>query len=127
MRRISYAINGYHRTASIMIEYANPFVFLINKVADFVCGYLIPPLPLPNFNIVKEGEPYTIKEYYGNLSSLFCCLIHYPISNWCDKKTEGYMIPIDYDELRRACYDKEENFWKDVEERAREIKEDDEV
>jgi len=115
MKRINYALNGYYKTASIIIEYGNPFVFMIDKVTEFVCAYLIPPLPFPSFNIVKDGETYTLKEYYGNLESVFCIFVHHPISDWCNRRIKIHMVDVDYYKLREGCYERDKKFWTEVE------------
>ena len=121
MRKISYAINSYHKTASIWVEYTSPLIFFLDRISEFICGYLVPSIPLPNFTIVKEREKTTVKDYYGDLKSLFHCHVHSPISNYCWRKTDSRMIEIDYDKARRAFYDKDKKFWDEHEESVKDI------
>ena len=124
MRKIGYGINSYHKTASIWIEYSSPLVFALKGTFDFICWYLVPPIPLPNFKITREGETYTIKEYYRNLGELFCLLVHHPILDFCYKRIESRTIDIDYDKAKEAFYDKDKKFWDENEKEAKEIEND---
>jgi len=127
MRKINYGINSYHKTASIIVEHANPLIFVLDRISEFICGNLILPAPLPNFKIIRDGEKTTIKEYYGDLRSLYHLWIHYPIFQYCAKKMDAEMIDIDYDKARKVFYDNDKKFWDESEERAKEMREDEDI
>ncbi len=115
MRRISYGINTYHKTASFFVEYAHPLIFALDRITEFICGYLIPSLPLPNFRIMRDGEKTTIKEYYGSLQDLFHCFVHCPIFRYCDDRIDTRAIKVSYSSAKKAFYDKDKKFWDEQE------------
>ena len=47
MRSWTYGINNYYKTASIFLETAPWYIFVIEKVAEFICN-IIPSILLPN-------------------------------------------------------------------------------
>ena len=111
MVKFSYAINSYLKTASIIVEYANPLVLALNKVITFICGYLIPAIPLPSIKIERDCEKTTLREYYGDLQQVFHIFVHCPVFEWCCRKTDTRFIEISYNEARGAFRDKDLKFW----------------
>jgi len=115
MRKIYYTINGYHKTASIVVEYANPLVFALDKIIGFMCGYLVPAIPLLPISIEREGEKTTLREYYSNLQDVFHIFVHCPVFEWCDRRVDTRFIEISYDEASKAFRDKDLKFWLESE------------
>ena len=120
MRRISYGINSYDRTAKIYIEYSSPLISWLDWLFDWICFLVpeIPFLPIPiklrdsmsiEFNNNKEWT--NLHKWYGDLNSWFCATIHSWVSGYCWERTDGRYVKISYDELKKAIYDKEKEFW----------------
>ena len=124
MRKFSYGINNYHKTAFIDIEYGSFFIFLLDRVVEFICA-AIPDIILPKIKIKLRNEKAiefndnneytTLEEWYGSINGLFCGRIHNPITNWCWKRLDHRSIKIDYNEAKKAFYDYDKKFWDDHE------------
>jgi hypothetical protein len=98
MRKWGIEINSYYKTAYYWLEEAPWWVFVIEDAMDFICGYLVPPISLPNWkfklkpedaNFGDEQGYTTLREWYGDLDDVFCMHVHNPVLNWCwSKKKE---------------------------------------
>ena len=122
MRKIDYAINSYYKTCSLHIEFAPFWIFALSKITEFMCGYLVPPIPLPRIKITREGEKTTLREYYGNLNHLFHLYVHDPVFQYCCRRMDSRFIDLDYDTARKAFYEKDKKFWDAEESMAEEMK-----
>jgi hypothetical protein len=122
MRRYHYGKNSYYRKASIYIEHGSWHNFLIEEIVEFICSYLIPRISFPPIPITRDGERTNLKEWYGNLSSWFCVLVHNSILDWCYKRREVSSLKVNYNELKKATYKQDKKWWDEDEERCREYK-----
>ena len=130
MRKISYGINSYNKVAHIYIEYGSFLIFWLEWIFDWIC-FLIPGIPFPPIPMkLKDSESIefndnkkwtNLREWYGDLNSWFCVAIHNRISDYCWKRIDCRDIKVDYNELKKATYDKEKRFWDDNIEAAKGI------
>lgn len=123
MKSWSYGINNFHKTASISLETAPWHIFAIERIAEFICDN-VPPIPLPNIKFrlkdkdsIKwnQSEWTTVREWYGDLRSLFCSKIHIPILTFCLDRIETKRIEIDHDKLKEMFYKEDKKFFDDCE------------
>jgi len=131
MRKFDYSINSYHRTASINVDYAPFWVFWLDDLFNFLCG-IVPPVPLPPIPIrlsdetsieLNDGKKWTtLRDWCGNLRSLFHCSVHAPIFGWCWGKTDSRPIEVDYKKAKKAFYDKDREFWDEQEKVGRRLR-----
>jgi len=84
----------------------------------------MPPIPLPNIKFrlrdkhsieFNQSEWTTFREWYGDLNSLFCGVIHMPIFGFCWDRIETKHIEMDYDKLKEMFYTKDKDFWDEHE------------
>ena len=125
MRRIEYGINSYYKKVSLDVDFAPFWVFILERLTEDICGYLVPPIPLPRIKITREGEKTTLKEYYGDFQQLFHCYIHHPVFQFCQKRIDARYIDLDYEAARKAFYDKDKKNWDEAEKRAAEMRQED--
>lgn len=134
MRRMGYGINSYHRTASIVIEYAPVWVFWLGDIFNFLCDKIpsipLPPIPLRLFDEISiefnDGKKWTtLREWYGDLQGLFHSCVHDKIDNFCERRTDTKSIEVPYTKARKVFYDKDKVFWDGGEATAKEIIEED--
>ena len=124
MKSWSYRINNYYKTTNISLETAPWHIFAIERIAEIICD-VIPPIPLPNIKFrlkdedsieFNQSEWTTVREWYGDLRSLFHSVIHIPIFNFCRDRIKIKHIEMDYDELKEMFYIKEDKeFFDDCE------------
>jgi len=119
MKRWSYAINNHYKTAILSRESAPWHIFLIERLAGFVCN-VFPAIPLPKIKfrlkdkeeIIDNGGKWTtLKEQYGSLDHVFHLYVHVPIYDFCWKRIETKDIKIDYYKLKGLVYDEDREFW----------------
>jgi hypothetical protein len=122
MRIIDYGINSYYKKCSLNVDFASSWIFALEKLIEFICGYLILPIPLPKIKIIREDERTTVKEYYGDLQQFFHLYVHNPIYEYCCRQTYSKSIELDYEATREVFYDKDKKFWDDEEKLAEEMK-----
>jgi len=122
MRKIDYAINSYYKKCSLHIDFASLWIFTLEKIIDFICGYLIPSIPLPKIKIIREGEKTTLKEYYGDLQQVFHLYMHDPVFEYCCSRMDSKYIELNYETARKVFYDKDKKFWDDEESMAEEMR-----
>ena len=113
MRRIGYGINSYHKNVHLNVDFAPFWIFALENLIEFICGYLIPPIPLPKIKIIREGEKTTVREYYGDLQQTFHVYVHAPIFKYCYSRMDSKFIELDYEMAKKAFYDKDKKFWDD--------------
>lgn len=97
MRRWSIGRNNIYFDASIYLEDAPWYVFLLDDLVNQTCGYF-PPIPLPKikFTPKDETEKYTLRDWYGDTQQLFHAFVCAPITEWCYKKTKMELIGLPY-------------------------------
>ncbi len=100
MRRWSTGTNDYYFTAGIFLKEAPWYVFMIESIVMNIC-HLIPRIPLPkSIKVIREGEEYTLRDWYGTTADLFHIYVCAPISGWCSKKTKTHDIEFPYKMLK---------------------------
>ena len=120
MKTWSYGINSLYKKASIDLQEASWWIFSLERVTEMLCD-LIPPISLPMIKkrlknsediSMNGGNQWTTwKEWYGDLSQLFHCVVHMPIFNFCQKKTRLKSIAFDYDKVKEMFYEEDKEFW----------------
>jgi hypothetical protein len=106
MRKWSTGTNDYYFTSSIWLEEAPWYIFFIENAIMWICHNLIPRIPLPSFiKITREGEEYTLREWYGTTNDLFHCDVCIPITTWCWKKIKHNDIYFPYEMLKEIIPD----------------------
>ncbi len=123
MRRYSYAINSIYKTASLIIEDAPRWVFMLCDFFDFVCE-AVPEIKLPPFPLLLSNKMAielndgnrrtTFSEWYGSVSGWFCLKFHLPIIDFCFNRTDTRIIDIDYNKIKEAT-EKYDKWWKEAE------------
>ena len=82
MKRWSIGANNYYFSASIYLEEAPWYIFMIEYSIQYICHYF-PRIQLPNIKIIRDNEEYTLRSYYGTTGDLFHIYICTKIFNWC--------------------------------------------
>jgi len=91
MRTWSYGINSLYKKASIWLDEGPWWVFLLDKIVEFLCE-IVPPIRFPNIKLRlknKEdidfygGEWTTWRDWYGDLSEFFHITVHEPVFKFC--------------------------------------------
>ena len=99
MRRWSTGTNNYYFTGSIFLEEAPWYIFFIESLIMNICHW-IPRIPLPKIKIIREGEEYNLRSWYGTTGDLFHSYVCSKVSEWCWNKTKNYNINFPYEMLR---------------------------
>ena len=131
MRTWGYGINSIYKTGSIQLEERSVWVHLLDNLADRICS-IIPSIKLPpirirlfdqtSVEVFNDGKKWTtLSEWYGDLSSLFCCSVHTPISDFCYRHTKSISCEYDYKKLREKFYTRDKKFWDEAEKTATEV------
>lgn len=78
-------------------------------------------MPLPNVRLrlrdpedieLNDGNQETTwKEWYGDLSQLFHCLVHIPVFNYCQRRIRSNILELDYDRAKEMFYEADKEFW----------------
>ena len=113
MKKWSYGINSYYKTASIYLEEAPWYLMLLQDTTERICdlmSYWNIPL-IGRIKITKDSEIYTISEYYGGMKDLFHCFVDTPISNFCWKRTKTKIISIEWEKAKELFYEEDKEFW----------------
>ena len=120
MKSWSYGINSIYKQSSIYLEEAPLCVFVVDRIAEFLCD-LIPPIPLPKIKKrlkdradrdINGGEEWTTwQEWYGDLSQVFHCFVHVPIFDFCQKRIKSKLLEIDYQKAKEMFYEEDKEFW----------------
>jgi hypothetical protein len=123
MRKWSYGINSFHRTAHIVVEESPWWVFAIDRTIECLCG-IIPQIRLPKVRMrLKDAEEIefndgskwaTLQDWYGDTSQFFHLHVHLPIFNFCQSRIKVKSIEIDYDHARAMFYESDKKFWDEV-------------
>ena len=100
MRRWSIGINDYYFTASIWLEDAPWYIFVIEYVIQFICN-CIPRIPLPRIKIIRGNKETTLKDWYGTTEDLFHAFICGPVVEWCYKKINMESVDCPYYFLKK--------------------------
>ena len=104
MQRWSIGRNSIYKTASVWLEEAPWWSFLLQDLSQTICG-LIPPIPFPKIGkIVIADEDvkfygkkvYNWNEYWGNLSQWWHNYIDDPVFWFFYKQVKHYSVDIDY-------------------------------
>ena len=116
MRRWSYGINGYHKTAGVFITEAPAWVFALDWLADIGCR-VVPRWKVPllsHFHHTDDdGEVYTLSEWYGpTFHSLYDAIIHDPLWRWLQAKGRHYHLEVSYDECRAVFEPLDHEQWR---------------
>ena len=120
MKTWSYGINSLYKTASIDLRTGPWWVFALERTAELCCD-MIPSIPLPDAKKrlrdqedikLNGGNTWTTrKEWYGDLSQLFHCVVHVPIFDFCQKRIKCKFIELDYDKVKKMFYQEDKRFW----------------
>lgn len=99
LRKWSIAHNNMFFTATLILEEAPWYVYMIDSIFNFLCHYF-PNIPLPKIKIKVDGEKYTMREYYGTTGDLFHLYIHDPIIHWFYKRIKETHVHLPYQYLQ---------------------------
>ena len=120
MKSWSYAINSLYKTASIELRSGSGWVFCLGRAAEFCCD-VVPPIRLPSTKKrltdqedieLNDGNPWTTwRDWYGDLSQLFHCLVHVPVFSFCERMIRTRSVETDYDKLEKMFYEEDREFW----------------
>jgi hypothetical protein len=109
MKRWGVGVNNYYFTGSIILEEAPWYIFLIEYSIHFICHW-IPRIPLSkHIKIIREGEEYTLRDYYGTTGDLFHIYICSPIFEWCWNRIKWQTISFPYTMLKEQFPDRFED------------------
>jgi len=129
MRNWSYGINSYYKTATIWLEEGPWWIFLLDRIIEFLCE-IIPPIKFPNLKLrLKNKEDIefygsewtTWREWYGDLNEFFHVTVHESIFRFCQRRINYKHIDIDYSEARELFYLEDKDFWDEEERIAKEM------
>ena len=108
MRTWNYGVNSIYKKASIYLEEASWWVFVVDKTVETLCD-LMPSIQLPNItmrlhdreDIELNGgsELTTLRDWYGDLSQVFHCFVHMPVFDFCQRRIECKQFEINYNEV----------------------------
>lgn len=120
MKSWSYGINPIYEKASIHLEERSWWVFVIDRIVEFLCG-LVPAISLPKFKIrlkervdveFNEGSEWTtLKDWYGDLGQAFHCFVHTPVFNFCQSRMRCKYFAIEYKKAKELFYEQDKDFW----------------
>ena len=120
MKNWSYGINSIYKKANIYLEEAPWWVFLVDRIVEFLCD-LTPSISLPKIKMrLKSREDIefnggsdwtTLRAWYGDLSQVFHCFVHMPVFNFCQKRFSCKSIEIDYSKAKEMFYGEDKEFW----------------
>ncbi len=120
MKSWSYGINSIYNKANIYLEEASWWVFTIDRITEFLCD-LTPSISLPKIKMrLKSGEDIefnggsdwtTLRDWYGDLSQVFHCFVHMPVSDFCQKRIKRKSMEIDYNRAKEMFYGEDKEFW----------------
>ena len=120
MKNWSYGINSIYKKANIYLEEASWWVFLVNRIVEFLCD-LTPSISLPKIKMrLKSREDIefnggsdwtTLRDWYGDLSQVFHCFVHMPVFYFCQKRIRCKSIEIDYSKAKEMFYGEDKEFW----------------
>ena len=119
MRKWSYGINSYHKTATIYVDDAPWWIFALERSIEFICD-IIPSIPFPKVKMrlrdpgdieCIESEWTTWKEWYGDLNQYFHVLAHNPVFYYCQDRMKTKFVDITYDKAREMFYDSDRKFF----------------
>jgi hypothetical protein len=108
MRKWSYGINSYHKTANIYVDDAPWLIFALERSIEFICD-VIPSIPFPKVKMrLKDpddiefigSEWTTWKDWYGDLNQYFHLLVHSPVFYYCQGRMKTKFVDITYDKAR---------------------------
>ncbi|MBA7695997.1 hypothetical protein ES703_104639 [subsurface metagenome] len=135
MKRWGYGINSYHKTATIYCEVAPFYIFWLESIISTICGYLIPAIPFLKIPLRlkddelewNDGKRWTTwKDWYGDLSQWFHVQVDMTIFDFCNKFQKHYSINVPYHKLRKSFYEMGKDFFDEEEQRAKEIRQEEE-
>ncbi len=85
MKTWSYGVNSIYKKVSIYLEEASWWVFVVDRVVEFLCDFM-PSVPLPKIEMrLKDKEEIefnrgsewtTLRDWYGDLRQVFHCFVH---------------------------------------------------
>ena len=120
MKSWNYGINSIYKKANIYLEEASWWVFLVDRIVEFLCD-LIPPISLPKIKMrLKDREDIefnggsdwtTLRDWYGDLRQIFHCFVHIPVFHFCRKRIRCKPIEIDYSSAKEMFYEEDKEFW----------------
>lgn len=130
MKRWHYATNSYYKTASIMLEEAPAWVFILEDTVMWICDKL-PDIKIPfltKIKITRDNEKYDVAEYYGDtVNQMFHCLVCMPVVSFCWSRIETKSIEMGWDKCKELFYKEDKDRWdemeKEYEEYRKEIEE----
>ena len=112
MQRWSLWANTYCKTGIVCVEELPWYVAVVDWLFNHWLSHSsVPCIPLPNW-VPRARDKYapddisTLKDYYGDLSQLYCARIDMPLFYWVQKhpKRKEYTINVSYDELKAIFY-----------------------
>jgi len=121
VRKWTYGINSYHKTASLILEDAPWWVFVLEDFVDFLSAN-IPAIPFPSIKIYLTNEEdiecnggdnrTSLRDWYGDLHQWFHCRIHNPIFHFCVRRIRWKEVKIEYDRAKELFRDEDKEFWE---------------
>ena len=134
MKDWHYGINSYKKTGHIHIQTGSWYYFALDYVTETICGY-IPAIPLPKIPFklrdklsieINDNKKWTnLNDWYGDISSLFCCLVHNYVLHFCDKHMNHKTIEVEYNKLKELFYEEDKEIWDREEEIDEELRKED--
>lgn len=119
MKSWSCGINSIYKKASIYLEEAPCWVFLVDRIVEFFCD-LMPLIFLPKIKMrLKDKEDIefnggsewtTLRDWYGDLRQVFHCFVHMPVFDFCQKRIRRKSIEIDYNRAKEIFYEEDKKF-----------------
>jgi hypothetical protein len=120
MKKWSWGINGLHRICGVTLTEEPWWVEPFTNALTWACEHTLRiPLPFMKWfkHIDEDGDYCTCAEYYGdNLRSVFCGLVHLPLSNWAHGKEKTiYHMNIGWDKGKELFYNENPQVWNEEE------------
>jgi len=118
MKKWRYATNSYYKTASISLDEAPAYIFILANSIRWICDKT-PHIKIPFLNkikITRDNEVYDVAEYYGDtINQIFHCMICLPITRFCWNRIDTKHIEIGWDECKKVFYKGDKERWDEIE------------
>lgn len=122
MERWSVAVNGYFGKASVYRDSGPWWTFAVMDVAEFLCDKA-PDIRIPlvgRIKIVRDGEVYTIAEYYGDTLAFWAHMLHNSVFQWAAKKQKVSWGSVPLKDLIVGFGGDAPSYWKEAWDRGTE-------
>jgi hypothetical protein len=123
----SFGTNCFHHSGGVLLEEAPWYIFAIREGSLWVCEH-IPSIPLPRIPMKdSDGEDTTLRDCFGELNQLWHFYVDMPLYGWADSKVKTTWVETGYDAARELFLKGNEEYFREDEEIAEELKNEEET